>query len=72
MTLGLAAVSTKVPLVQPAADNRGILPDVEAGGRVVVGVVVGVGRVVGGVEGVVVVGRVVGVGVPVRWQATGS
>ena len=83
--LGLAVVFTKVPLAQPAADNRGILPDVEAGGRVavVVGVVRGVagmqpylttpagqgGRVAG--AGGVVVGVAVAVGVLVRWQATG-
>ena len=55
--LGLAVVFTKVPLVQPVADNLGML--LEAGGRVVV-----VGVVV-----VAVVRRVVGV--LVRWQAMG-
>ena len=69
-TLVLSAVATKVPSVQPVADSIGML--LEAGGLVVVGVVVGrvvgVGRVV-----VVVVGRVVvvAVGVLVRWQAMG-
>ena len=75
--LGLVVVFTKVPLVQPAADNRGMF--LGAGGRVVVG---RGGAVVGGAVhpyltipsgqgGKVVVGRVVGDGVLVRWQAMG-
>ena len=58
MLLGLAVVSTKVPSVQPVADNLGML--LEAGGLVVVVVVVvvGVEHPCGGAQ----VGRVVGVG----------
>ena len=58
-------VFTKVPLVQPADDNRGILTGAGTDGRVVVVVVVAVGVVVGGRvvavgAAVVVGGRVVG------------
>ena len=56
-TRGLAAVSTKEPLVQPADDNDATLLDAEAAGRAVV-VVAGRGLVVV-VCGLVVVGRVV-------------
>ena len=61
-TRGLTVVSTKVPLEQPADDNKGILPGAETDGRVVVVVVVAVGVVVGGRVVVVVTGAAVVVG----------